>query len=101
MMAAASPLWFACSVLAVVASANLLACSVRKSVAVMAWLAALTFALWLPSGGPTHSVGPTPLWTGPGRPESSRRSERLGPGPMGNAALEGWSVAASLFWSPW
>jgi hypothetical protein len=45
-MAAAHPLWFACSVLAVVASANLLACSVRKSVAVMAWLAALTFALW-------------------------------------------------------
>jgi hypothetical protein len=30
----------------VVVSANLLACSVRKSVAVMAWLAALNFALW-------------------------------------------------------
>lgn len=56
----------------------------------------------IPSGGPTHSVGPTPLWTGPGRPESFRRSERLGPGTTGKAALEGWSVAASsLFWSPW
>jgi hypothetical protein len=45
-MAAAHPLWFTCSDLAVVASGNLLAYSVRTSVAVMAWLAALAFALW-------------------------------------------------------
>jgi hypothetical protein len=45
-MAAAHPLWFACSVLAVVVSGNLLAYLVRTSVAVMAWLAALAFALW-------------------------------------------------------
>jgi hypothetical protein len=45
-MAAAYPLWFAGSLLAVVASGRLLAASLEESSAVMAWLAAGAFALW-------------------------------------------------------
>jgi hypothetical protein len=45
-MAAAYPLWFATSLLAVAASGNLLAYSVRERVGVMAWMAFLAFALW-------------------------------------------------------
>jgi hypothetical protein len=45
-MAADYPLWFAWSVLAVVASGRLLAASLEERSAVMAWLAAGAFALW-------------------------------------------------------
>jgi hypothetical protein len=45
-VAAAYPLWFAGSVLAVVASGRLLAASLEERSAVMAWLAAGAFVLW-------------------------------------------------------
>jgi hypothetical protein len=46
-VAAAYPLWFAGSLLAVVASGRLLAASLeQQSSAVMAWLAAGAFVLW-------------------------------------------------------
>jgi hypothetical protein len=45
-MAADYSLWFAGSLLAVVASGQLLAASLEESSAVMAWLAAGAFVLW-------------------------------------------------------
>lgn len=45
-MAAAYPLWFAWSLLAVVASGRLLAASLEGRSVVMAWLAAGAFVLW-------------------------------------------------------
>ena len=45
-MAAAYPLWFTGSLLAVVASGQLLAASLEERSAVMAWLAAGAFVLW-------------------------------------------------------
>jgi hypothetical protein len=45
-MAAAYPLWFAASLLGVVASGRLLLASLEERAAVMAWLSAAAFALW-------------------------------------------------------
>jgi hypothetical protein len=45
-MAAAYPLWFAGSLLAVMASGQLLAASLEGRSVVMAWLAAGAFVLW-------------------------------------------------------
>ena len=45
-MAAAYPLWFTGSLLAVVASGQLLVASLEERSAVMAWLAAGAFVLW-------------------------------------------------------
>jgi hypothetical protein len=45
-MAAAYPLWFAGSLLAVVASGRLLIATLEERSAVMSWLAAGAFVLW-------------------------------------------------------
>jgi hypothetical protein len=45
-MAAAYPMWFAASLLAVVASGHLLVASIEWRAAHMAWLSAAAFALW-------------------------------------------------------